>query len=437
MENIVLIDTNLYLDDANIIYKLSDKYEKILIPITVLKELDSKKYHKDLSYSARNAIQAISNFYTTTPNKVIFDTKDYHGVPDDRILSSAKRHKATVATKDISMSIQAKSLGLESMLHDVILNNIFDPYIHIHMNDLNKEFEDGPFSYGMEYPEGVVYDKLLKVFSKFAESPIDKEQWWFVIIDVNKKNPMVYANNPMTHGLVRIDNVPKYRKINNKDDINVKARDCYQVCAMYAMIEAPNVLICGSYGSGKSLLSSAYAISYNSDRKTFISRPNLTVDKRFELGFLPGMLEEKLLPWMAGFISSLYFMYSNTRTQRSEKGKGYDYVKDQIFKQYFEMTPLDSIQGMSFMKGDLLLLDETQLCTVAILATILSRFGEGSKLIMTGDVKQTYGVIPPSENGLLKLLRQLPNKNLAYVQLKNNYRSDLIEVAAKLQDKTF
>ena len=57
MEKTVLIDTNLFLDDQNIIYKLARDYDKILIPIKVLEELDDKKYHKDLSYSARNAIR--------------------------------------------------------------------------------------------------------------------------------------------------------------------------------------------------------------------------------------------------------------------------------------------------------------------------------------------------------------------------------------------
>jgi len=140
---------------------------------------------------------------------------------------------------------------------------------------------------------------------------------------------------------------------------------------------------------------------------------------------------------MAGFMSSLYYMFSNTKGQKMNNGISYDYVKDQIFTKYFEMTPLDSLQGMSFMEQDLLLLDEVQLCSIAILSIVLSRFGEDSKLIMMGDVKQTYGVIPPSENGLLKLLRLMPNKNLAYVYLHNNYRSKLIELAVELQNKSF
>ena len=438
MENTVLIDTNLYLDDADIIYKLSSDFNKILIPITVLKELDKKKYEKDLSYSARNAIKAILNFSANNPEKIIFDTQKY-GQPDadDRILTSAKAHKAVVATKDVNMSITARSFGLKSMLHEVVTSSIFDPYLHLHMDELQEMVEKENFSYGQEYI-AEDYQKITTVFSTLSENRFSKENWWFVIIDVNTKFPIIYANHPIDCKLVRIDDKPIYREIRTEGS-NIKARDCYQICAIYAMLEAPNTLICGSYGSGKSLLASAYAISYNTDRKTFISRPNLTVDKRFSLGFLPGSLEEKLNPWMAGFISSLYHIFSNTKGQITEKAprldNTYDFVKDTIFTKYFEMVPLDSLQGTSFMNGDLLLLDEAQLCSIPVLATILSRFGEGSKLVMTGDIQQTYGVISPSENGLLKLLRLLPNNNLAYVVLKNNYRSNLLELANKLQNK--
>jgi len=441
MDKVVLIDTNLYLDDAGIAEKLLNSFSKILIPITVLKELDKKKHHSDLSYSARNAIRAILDITIKESNKIIFDIDKYDSIneSDEKILASAKKYNAIVATKDISMSIIAKSMGLETVLHDVVLNDIYDPYIHIHMNDLYEITEEDTFSYASEYTDSEDsedYQDILTVFSKLSGRELSSEHWWFVIIDINNENPIIYANHPMKQKLIRIDNKSVYREIKT-DGSSVKAKDCYQVCAIYTVIEAPNVLLCGSYGSGKSLLSSAYAISYNSDRKTFISRPNLTVDRRFELGFLPGDLSEKLGPWMAGFMSSLYYMFSNTKGQKMEHGVTYDFVRENIFKRYFEMTPLDSLQGMSFMEDDLLLLDETQLCSISILSIILSRFGEGSKLIMTGDIKQTYGVIPPSENGLLKLLRLLPNKYVAYVELKNNYRSKLIEIASELQYKAF
>jgi PhoH-like ATPase len=428
----ILIDTNLYLDDAQIIHKLAKAYCKVLFPLTVLKELDQKKYNKDFAYSARNAIREILEFMNNKKDQMIVDVERYPecSTPDEKILASALKHNAVIATKDVSMSISAKAQGLESILHDMILNNIYKPYIHLHMDNIPD------FIYRSEYLNED-YKDVLCVLSRAVGQELCSDYWWFIIIDMGNNKPIIYANNPILYELVRIDNMSKYREIRTESATMVKARDVYQICALYAMIEAPNILICGSYGSGKSLLSSAYAIAYNTDRKIFVSRPNLTVDRRFELGFLPGTLEDKLGPWMAGFMSSLYYMFSNTKGQKAPNGVTYDFVKEQIFKRYFEMTPLDSLQGMSFMDGDLLLLDEVQLCSISILSIVLSRFGEGSKLIMTGDVKQTYGIIPPSENGLLKLLRLMPNKYLAYVELKNNYRSELIEIANELQNKEF
>lgn len=440
MKKTVLIDTNLYLDDPNIIKKLATQHDKILIPVTVLKELDKKKYHKDLSYSARHAIQAILDFTSNNIDQVIFDVAEYiEPDPDGKIIASAKKYSALLATKDISMSIIAKSVGLDTMIHDVVMNNIFNPYIHITANELYDATNEVVFSYDQEYSNDDKYLDMINVFSKIGDRELDENYWWFVIINAELDKPIIYANNPIKHKIIRIDNRPEYREIRTEGSI-IKALDCYQVCAIYSMIEAPNALICGSYGSGKSLLASAYAIA-NNNKKTFISRPNLTVDRRFDLGFLPGSMAEKLSPWMAGFISSLYYIFSNTKGQTTDKmphkGMSYDFVKDQMFQKYFEMMPLDSLQGTSFMDGDLLLLDETQLCSVSILSVILSRFGKGSKLIMTGDVGQVYNVIPPSENGLLKLLRLLPSKHIAYVKLQNNYRSGLVELAEGLQDKSF
>ncbi len=439
MDKIVLIDTNLYLDDSNVIFKLANEYEKILIPHTVLKELDRHKFNRELSYSARQAIRAILNFKSECADRTIFDPEHYSGIsePDEKIIASAKNFGADIATKDISMSISANSQGVDTKLQDIILNNIFNPYTHVHMEDLHMATEDDIFSYQSEYT-GDDYNGVLSVFSKLSGRELEEDCWWFVIILTGDEKQIIYANNPLKNKIERIDDKPKYRQIMRDRDLLVKALDTYQICAIYAMIEAPNALICGSYGSGKSLISTAYSLAYN-DNKTFISRPNLTVDRRFELGFLPGPLEDKLTPWMAGFMSSLYHMFSNTKGQTSEKMGGitYDFVKEQIFKRYFDMIPLETLQGMSFMDGYLLLLDESQLCSVSILSVILSRFGKGSKLIMTGDVNQTYGVIPPSENGLLKLLRLLPNKALAYVELKNNYRTELLELADSLQNKSF
>lgn len=441
LSNKVVVDTNLLLDDSKILFKLIKKYEQVVIPITVLKELDKHKFKSATSFSARQAIRALIEFKETFSDRIIFDIESVDAVNDDtndaKIIRCTQRHNAMLATKDMAMSIIAEALNIETELYDVVLNNIFDSYIHIEQGKLFELNDEGVFGYGRFF-EAEKYEIVYKLFSKVSKKVLIKDAWFFVIINTPTDNPVVYAHNPIKQIFVKIDDEPKYRQLNIDKHTNIKALDVYQTCAIYSMIEAPNTLICGSYGSGKSLLSTAYALTTN-DKKTFISRPNITVDRRFELGFLPGSVEEKLIPWMAGTLSSLYYIFSNTKAQITDKVEGrltYDFVKDSVFKKYFEMLSISTIQGSSFMKDDLLLLDEVQLCSIAVLATILSRFGKGSKLIMTGDINQVYGIVPPAENGLLKLLRLLPNKYIAHIELKNNYRSELTDLADQLQNKT-
>jgi len=436
MEKNVLIDTNLYLDDANIIYKLSKSYDKVLIPLMVLKELDDKKYNKDLSYSARNAIQAILDFTANCSDQVTFDTEEYDGdSPDEKILGAARKHNATVATKDISMSIRAKSLGLESMLHDMVLNNIFEPYVHLTASDLHDATEEDTFAYANEYVEEEDYQRMLVVFSKLAGRMLKEDHWWFAIVDISTENPVIYANNPMLEKIVRIDNVPRYREIKNRDGVTIKARDCYQVCAIYALQEAPHTLITGRWGSGKTLLATAHALS-RTKKKAFITRAPLGLNPKYDIGFLPGDMDDKMMNWLQGFMSALYYLYANTRSDEDGSGKTYDYVREEVFHKKFQIMPMNSIQGLSLLDNDTLIVDEAQLITVDYMSMILSRPSETGRLVLLGDIKQTYDVVKPSESGLLKLLRVLPHKYMAYVELQNSYRSPLLEVADKLQDRS-
>ena len=435
MDNTVLIDTNLYLDDPNIINKLAGQYNKILIPVTVLKELDKKKYHKDLSYSARNAIRSILDFTARHIDQTIFDTTVYTDIePDSRIISSDKKYSAVLATKDISMSIIADSMGLKTIIHDIVMNNIFNPYVYVDMNDLFDASEEDTFSYGQEYADEEEYLKMIAIFSKIAGYELDEDYWWFAIIDVKKEKPIIYANNPMKHKLVRIDNRSEYREIQTEGS-SIKARDCYQVCAIYALEEAPHTLLTGRWGSGKTLIATAHTLA-RSKKKAFITRAPLGLNSKYDIGFLPGDMSAKMLDWLQGFMSALYYLYSNTRSDADGSGKTYDYVRDRIFPEKFQIMPMNSIQGLSLLDNDTLIVDEAQLITIDYMSMILSRPSETGRLVLLGDIKQSYDVVKPSESGLLKLLRVLPHKYMAYVELQNSYRSPILELADKLQDKS-
>lgn len=434
--NNIIIDTNILIDDPTVLFKLSKEYEIIIIPLTVLRELDKHKYDKDLSYSARNAIHELLAFKTEFPDKIHFSV-DEHELDEQsndlKIIESAIKNEADIATKDISMSIISDAKGVDTKLYSTISNGLHNPNKHIQLADIDEEFD-----YAQEYyDEG--YDRMFEMIAKIQEDDLSKDSWFFVFMQNDGTDMALYANNPLDHEFIRLDTQPNYRSY-NVDGHSLKAKDWFQICAIYALKESPNVLLTGKWGSGKTLLGTAQGLQ-NGSRKTFIMRPPVGISGKYNIGFLPGDKDEKLIGWCAGFLSALYFIYSNTSSQTCDKGGGtninYDYVKERIFTEKFELVPLNGVQGMSLLADDTMIVDEVQLIDIDTLSMILSRANEGSKLILLGDLAQTYKVVRPSESGLLKLLRALPHHALCHVDLQNHYRNDLLEIADLLQDKSF
>jgi PhoH-like ATPase len=431
----VTVDTNLLIDDEKIIYKLLREYDVVLIPVTVLKELDKHKYNPALSFSARNAIRSINRFRKEFPDKIEFyiSEEDIENNNDSLIIDASRNRNADIATKDISMSIIAEALGVNSILYDVVLNNLFEPYNYIKIEDIYK-YND-TFEWEKFYSKNK-YCEIIEMFSNVLGKELDKNSWFFIFIQAEREDPFIYANNPVKEHLIRVDHHTQYRELKCDNGTVIKARDIYQICAIYSLREAPNVLITGKWGSGKSLLTSAYAVD-NMEKKSFITRPPIGINSKYSIGFMPGSLEEKMSDWLAGFTSSLYYIYGNTNGQTDKNSNSYNYVKDVIFNKKFEVLQLNSIQGLSLLENDLLIVDEVQLIDVDYLSMVLSRVTENGKLVLMGDLKQSYSIVKPSQSGLLKLLRLLPHRSMAYVRLENSYRSDLIELADKLQDETF
>jgi len=340
-KNSILIDTNLLLDEPAIIFKLAKEYKEVVIPITVLKELDKLKTNPDLSYSARLAINSIRDFKTKHDNqlKLVVNNDDI-STNDQRIIRAAKETNSEVATKDISMSIISESVGVKAKLYGNVANGVYDPYLYLTSEDIK-----GNFSYQQEYLN-IDYYKALQKLNK--DNKFSKEDWFFIFISTLASGTnYIYANNPVKQILERIDNIPIYRKIYNTK-ISITALDDYQICAIYGLINSDNVLITGSWGSGKSLISTAFSIVNNKHKKTFISRPPIGIDRRYDVGFLPGSLKDKLESWAMGFLSATYFLYGNTKGQQKQ-GKTFDYVKEEIFSDKFELIDANSLQGLSLL----------------------------------------------------------------------------------------
>jgi hypothetical protein len=181
------------------------------------------------------------------------------------------------------MSIIAEVKGLDTKIYDVVMNNLFNPYIYIRVEQI---YEHNPtFAWGRSY-DGEEYNELISMLEKITEKEVRRDAWFFVIIQAERDRPYVYANHPYTSLLVRIDNDPSYMEITT-DGKKIKALDIFQNCAIFALKEAPHCLITGRWGSGKTLLSTAYALA-TSNKKVFITRPPVGINKKYDLGFLPG-----------------------------------------------------------------------------------------------------------------------------------------------------
>jgi len=431
MSKSVVIDTNLLLDDPKIIFRLGGNGDTVVIPLTVLKELDKHKFNADLAYSARSAIYGILDFKAQFPDSIKFDIDTTDVSSNDlKIIKSAERNKAVIATKDVSMSLIAEAMDVEADLYNVVQDRIHDPFVHIPYEYLS----DVAFDFNNVY-EGEEYIKFVLAVIQLNDS-FDKNDWCFVIFGTQLSDKkIVYANNPETNTIERIDNLRRYLRIEIDKDCFIKAKDIYQTCALYALQNASHTILTGKWGSGKTLLATAYALAASRERKVFITRPPIGIDRKYDIGALPGTKNDKMIEWFSGILSALYYIYSNTRGQYSED-VDFDFIKDEVFFNKFEVIPINAIQGLSLLEKDILIVDESQLVSVEYFSMILSRASTGSKIILMGDYKQTYSVVRPSESGILKLCRLLPHKAMAHVDLKNSFRGDIIELADMLSDNT-
>lgn len=202
------------------------------------------------------------------------------------------------------------------------------------------------------------------------------------------------------------------------------ARDAYQALALASIMghkEAPSAamtVIEGPVGSGKTLLALMGALHLVMDKdspqdRIFITRPPVGIDQRYDVGFLPGDIEEKLNPWVGGIISNLEFIFNGNA--------------EKVFEQHFKHFPVNMAQGYSIHNA-VVIVDEAQLLSRNLLRQLATRIAAGSKLILLCDAGQNYGVVPRHDMGVLRLKRKLPTQQVEWITLKDVQRSDLTEL---------
>jgi len=434
---IFVLDTSVILYNHNAIHSFEDN--DVAIPITVLEELDNFKKGNDIkNFEAREFIRImdkLSNKSTLTDwvkldhpdggsfrvimheytvddaTKVFADDK-----PDHRILNAAlwlKREyparKVILVTKDINLRLKAKSLNIKAEDFETgKIKNVEELYTgktvfeHVNKSVIDKLYEKG---YCM--PSDLAW-----------KDPVPNQ---YLIIKNGKSSALAYYN-PLTMTIERVEKRAAYR---------IMPRNAEQVFAFHAILnpEIKLVTLQGVAGTGKTLLALAGALEQRRDfKQIYLARPIVPLSNK-DIGYLPGDIKSKLNPYMEPLWDNLKFIQS----QFGEAEKEHKAITAAVENEKLMITPLAYIRGRS-ISNVIFIVDEAQNLTPHEVKTIITRAGENTKIIFTGDVYQIdTPYLDAQSNGLSYLIDKIKHHPIyAHVRLEKGERSELANLANEL-----
>lgn len=438
---IFVLDTSVILYDFNALNNFGE--HDIVIPITVLEELDNfKKGNDTKNFQAREFIRLLD---TLSGNYILNDwipldgagkghvrvwmnerTKNVDATKvfgdskaDHKILNAAlaaveeyPTRQVIMVSKDINLRLKAKALNLTA--------EDFETGKIRHIDDLYKGREtivDLDSSIIEElYRTGAIECKKIPKFKK--EKPADNQ--YFVL--KNGKSSVLAFYNPETEKIERVEKNLAY---------GIKPRNSEQVFALHAL-ENPNVklvTIQGVAGTGKTLLALAGALNQKRDyRQIFLARPIVPLSNK-DIGYLPGDVKSKLNPYMEPLWDNLKMIQSQWEEGSRENKK----IQDMVDQEKLLVQPLAYIRGRS-LSNIFFIVDEAQNLTPHEVKTIITRAGEGTKIIFTGDIYQIdTPYLDAQSNGLSYMIDKLKGQKLyAHITLEKGERSELANLANEL-----
>ncbi len=435
---IFVLDTNVILHDNTCIHKFHDN--DIVIPITVLEELDKfKKGNESINYHAREFVRAIDELsrdqlfnegvkYGKGRGRISVQIdQNFHpdlsfsfsvSKPDHQILNccyiQAKLHtnrKVVLISKDVNLRMKARSLGLhaEDYMNDQVAEislafkgfNVFD--------ELNHAIIDRLYQAPFEIPA--------------EESGINHK--WI-------PNQYAVLRNASKSVLVRyLAQSNKLERVEKLSAYGIKPRNAEQNFALHALMDPniPLVTICGKAGTGKTLLALAAALEKRKDyRQIYIARPVVPLSNK-DIGYLPGDIKSKLDPYMQPLFDNLGVI----QNQFPQTDPQYQKIKELVDEEKLKISPLSYIRGRSLVKI-FFIIDEAQNLTPHEVKTIITRAGEGTKIVFTGDIFQIdHPYLDAHSNGMSYLIEKMRGQELyAHVNLEKGERSQLSELASHI-----
>ncbi len=434
-----VLDTNVILHDSACLHQF--KQHDIVLPITVLEELDKfKKGNETLNFHARHFLKEIDKissdgvFNGGLPigrNKgsliIKLDQKFHPDLrphfetekPDHKILNcayclsrEAQGRTVTLVTKDVNLRMKAKAVHL-----------IAEDYTTDHVKDISTIYK------GYRFEENVSREVINQLCHDSAGVSPKK----FKSRAKFHANEFIVARNKNMSALGYVDpGDMMIRHITKIQASGIKPRNVEQMFALHALMNENLrlVTVSGKAGTGKTLLALAAALHQRDNYKQiFLSRPIVALSNK-DLGYLPGGVDEKVGPYMQPLYDNLGVIQDRSIDPAERRSKKFQKLLDD---EKLVIAPLAYIRGRSLV-DTYFIVDEAQNLTPHEIKTIITRAGENTKMVFTGDIFQIdHPYLDIYSNGLSYLIDKMQGQNLyTHIFLEKGERSELAELASDL-----
>src|SRR5574344_582098 len=403
-----VLDTNVILHDYKCIYNFQEN--DIYLPIVVLEELDKfKKGNEEINYNARQFSRELDQI---SDNDFFEKTSDHRILEvTDNLQTSDKKTKTILVTKDINLRMKARALNLLS---------------EDYFND--KISSKDIFEKDQEIFENIDSALIDRMYSTAAGVPIDSFEFKKDIVP----NQYFVLKSDRNTIMARYDpNIESVVKVRKERSFGIEPRNSEQSFAMNALLDDNIKLVCitGKAGTGKTLLALAAALEKSHDYKQILlARPIVALANK-DIGFLPGTEKDKIAPYMQPLFDNLNVI----KHQFSNESREANSISEMQQSGQLVIEALAFIRGRS-LSDAYIIVDEAQNLTPHEIKTIITRAGENTKVVFTGDVQQIdQPYLDMLSNGLVYTIDKMKGQNIfAHVNLIKGERSYLSELASNL-----
>lgn len=433
-----VLDTNVILHDYNCLRNFEEN--DIYLPIVVLEELDRfKKGNEQINYNAREFAreldlitddnlftkgaplgEGLGSLFIITGNvkseKV--EQSFLERIPDHRILAVVDylnikypKTKNVLVTKDVNLRMKARSIGL--LCEDYITDKVVNTDVFEKSNEVFEGIDPALIDRIYSSKEGLD-------INEFELKTVVRPNECFIL--KSDRNSVLARYNPFTHAV---------HKVNKSRNYGIEPRNAEQTFA-FEVLNDPDiklVALTGKAGTGKTLLALAAALNnLSAYKQILLARPIVALSNK-DIGFLPGNATEKVAPYMQPLFDNLNVIKHQFASNSSEIKRLEELQKNEQLV----------IEALAFIRGRSLsetycIIDEAQNLTPHEIKTIITRAGEGTKMIFTGDIQQIdQPYLDSQSNGLVYMIDRMKDQDLfAHINLIKGERSKLSELASNL-----